>query len=338
MPFSGGTYSFPSLPGSFNPAVVGSNATAADWNTLAADLTTNGLSMCITRNGQSTITANIPMSTFRFTGLGAGTAAGQSVRFEQVFPAGTSLLATLQRSYLAGLAMSNSSGSPNTQIDIAAGVCMDSTNVQMMVIAAGTINCATTGANGLDAGSLANNTWYFAFGIAKTDGTTAYLASTSASSPTLPSGYTLLRRLGCFKTNGSAQIIAFVQDGDVFQWKTPVQDVATTNPGTSAVTATLASVPSSVRVQAWIQGFYGNSDVTEGNAIFTDLSCNDVAPTASTFADTGVANVGNLVDVTVKYVFTNTSQQIRYRVSYSSGNVAVRINTLGWVDRRGRDS
>lgn len=43
-----------------------------------------GLSTCITKDGQTTVTANIPMSTFRHTGLGAGSTSGHSVRWEQV--------------------------------------------------------------------------------------------------------------------------------------------------------------------------------------------------------------------------------------------------------------
>ena len=45
--------------------------------------------------------------------------------------------------------------------------------------------------------------------------------------------------LGSMKTNGSAQWTKFIQDGDLFQWDAGVQDVAATNPGTSAVTRTL---------------------------------------------------------------------------------------------------
>lgn len=43
-----------------------------------------GLSTCILKDGTQTVTANIPMATYKFTGLGAGTGAGDSVRYEQV--------------------------------------------------------------------------------------------------------------------------------------------------------------------------------------------------------------------------------------------------------------
>lgn len=44
-----------------------------------------------TRDGQSTATANIPMGSHKFTGLSAGTTAGDSVRYEQL-PSATNLL------------------------------------------------------------------------------------------------------------------------------------------------------------------------------------------------------------------------------------------------------
>lgn len=43
-----------------------------------------GLSTCILKDGTQTVTANIPMSSFKFTGLAAGSSAGDSVRYEQV--------------------------------------------------------------------------------------------------------------------------------------------------------------------------------------------------------------------------------------------------------------
>src|SRR3990167_3283350 len=48
------------------------------------DVATNGLSICLLKDGTQTVTANIPMSSFKFTGLAAGTANGNSVRYEQV--------------------------------------------------------------------------------------------------------------------------------------------------------------------------------------------------------------------------------------------------------------
>lgn len=44
-----------------------------------------GLEACLLRSGANSPTANIPMGGFRFTGLSAGQAAGDSLRYEQLF-------------------------------------------------------------------------------------------------------------------------------------------------------------------------------------------------------------------------------------------------------------
>lgn len=54
-----------------------------DVNANFSDIAT-GLSTAITKDGQTTITANIPMANYKFTGLGAGSAAGDSANLGQV--------------------------------------------------------------------------------------------------------------------------------------------------------------------------------------------------------------------------------------------------------------
>lgn len=65
------------------PVVVGTTVSDTVFNALTNDLAT-GLSNCVTKDGQQTVTANIPMASFKLTGLAAGTANGDSVRFEQI--------------------------------------------------------------------------------------------------------------------------------------------------------------------------------------------------------------------------------------------------------------
>lgn len=85
MPYNGsGSYSAPAS--TWNPAVSATTVNSTDWNSLLSDLST-ALSTCLLKDGTQTPTANIPMGGFKFTGLAAGTGAGNSVRYEQVFNA-----------------------------------------------------------------------------------------------------------------------------------------------------------------------------------------------------------------------------------------------------------
>jgi hypothetical protein len=52
------------------------------FNAFTADIA-SGLSNCVTRDGQSPATADLPMAGFTLTGLGAGAANGESIRYEQ---------------------------------------------------------------------------------------------------------------------------------------------------------------------------------------------------------------------------------------------------------------
>ena len=77
-----------------------------------------------------------------------------------------------------------------------------------------TVNSASVGANGLDSGTLAANTWYALWVI--WNGTAAAgLLSLSATAPTLPAGYTHKARVGWIRTDGTVNKypLAFVQFG-----------------------------------------------------------------------------------------------------------------------------
>lgn len=237
------------------------------------------------------------------------------------------------RSYLAGLGLSNNAGAPNTKIDVSAGVCADSTNAQMLSIAASTIDCGTVGANGLDTGSLANNTWYHVFAIGKTDGTTALLASTSLDSPALPASYTLKRRIGSVLTDGSVHILAFTQRGDEFLWKVPPIDQNGVSLGTTSTLYAL-SVPTGVQTNAIFTGsagFPGNASV-----LFQSPDENTLAVTTQGAGSDLIVvsgSSGNAAGGRFS-IRTNTSRQIR---AVASASLALTILTHGWIDRRGRD-
>lgn len=65
------------------PVVTGTVISSTAFNALTADLAT-GLSTTMTKDGQTTATANIPMGSFKFTGLSAGSAATDSANIAQV--------------------------------------------------------------------------------------------------------------------------------------------------------------------------------------------------------------------------------------------------------------
>ena len=75
------------------PYVSGTVISSTAANALNADLAT-GLTTCLTKDGQTTPTANIPLGGFKITNLGAGTVASDAARLSQVQNSTTTTLIT----------------------------------------------------------------------------------------------------------------------------------------------------------------------------------------------------------------------------------------------------
>lgn len=117
--------------------------------------------------------------------------------------------------YVNGLNLTRASAST---ITAAAGAARDSTNVNDIVLSAtATFDGTTVGANGMDVAVIVLSTLYKLYVIGDSNGynDTALLGSlASSSTPTLPAGYDMYRRIGFFLTDGSADILQFWQFGE----------------------------------------------------------------------------------------------------------------------------
>lgn len=82
MPFNGSGTFVPLSPPDF-PALPFTTILASQFNNNLNDLFTSGLTNCMTRDGQSPPTANIPMAGFRLTGLGAASADTDAAQIQQ---------------------------------------------------------------------------------------------------------------------------------------------------------------------------------------------------------------------------------------------------------------
>jgi hypothetical protein len=106
-----------------------------------------------------------------------------------------------------GLVVKNNTSNPNHQVDISADeiILQDASGNPMRVLNLSmTADITVSGAGGLDAGSEAASTWYHLWVIARADGTTSVIFSTSATAPTLPAGYTYKAYAGLVQRRGRA--------------------------------------------------------------------------------------------------------------------------------------
>ena len=91
MSFNGsGTFN---LYATGNPVVTGTTVSASWANNTLSDIA-SGLSNCITRDGQSPATANIPMGSHKITGLASPTASGDALCWGSSASVGTLTAAT----------------------------------------------------------------------------------------------------------------------------------------------------------------------------------------------------------------------------------------------------
>lgn len=236
--------------------------------------------------------------------------------------------------HLFGLTLSNNGSDATNDIDIAAGTAAAADGVLMTLSASLTKRldaswAVGTGNGGLDTGSIANTTyhvWLIQHGDSQV---VDALFSTSASAPTMPSGYTRKRRIGSIMRIGGA-IKAFSQVDDEFLWLVPVRDAAGTTWNTTA-TLIVCSVPLGIKVGALVSAEFSNAGAVFG--LITSPDQTDTLPAVTQF------NMLTTATCTVAFfhgiVRTDTSGQVRAAASASTGATA-NLFTRGWIDTRGR--
>ena len=245
--------------------------------------------------------------------------------------------------HLFGLTLSNNASDATNDIDIAPGSVW-AANGAIVLASALTkrLDAAwAVGSNqgGLDVGGSPSNVTYHVFLIRRSDtGVVDALFSTSPSSPTMPANYDMKWRIGSIIRKGNT-ILGFIQDGDLFQLKSPVTDFSDVDPGESAVLYTL-SVPTGIHVEALCTIGAYNANAVIHAFYFSDPATDDVVPnyigrSQLSFIgyNAGGYSFGAASEITVR---TNTAAQIRGRAFYSSVAVGLGIVTRGWRDRRGR--
>ncbi|MGA7328604.1 MAG: hypothetical protein WBX25_29970 [Rhodomicrobium sp.] len=235
-----------------------------------------------------------------------------------------------------GLSITNNSGTPNTEITVTIAQAVVTNSSGLAVFYSGgtlTINLGTTGANALYTGSIAASTWYFIYIIYNpATATFAGLASTSATSPTLPSGYTYSYRIGAMQTDGSSHLYRTLQKGKEAQYViTAATNTATWPFGTNSIQA------SATALQVTGNGFALPTTATRifGNGSnFSIISNWSVGSNATNAAQTntldmvGISTPSSSTAGALMWNFLLESNSIYY----INGSASIHINVIGWFD------
>lgn len=254
---------------------------------------------------------------------------------------GTALVADvgLPASYLQGLTTSNNAGDSAHDIDIVAGSCRDNADSVDITLTSTFVKkidvswVAGTNQGGLSSSlTLTADTWYHLHAIVVAGSADiGWDTSLTAANLVTDHSATAFRRIGAVLTDSSSNILAFFQNGDCFNWKTPITDETTDPAGTTAVTVTL-SVPIGLKIYALLVA------ATDNAALYiSSLEAVDIAPVVNAvpLGSIAIGLAGGDTIAAPVQVWTNTSAQIRRRLSANEGS---HIQTLGWVDLRGRNS
>lgn len=315
----------------------GSGSSGANPSATAADTAVNGSATTYMRSDGAPAVQKASSSAFGIVKVDGTTITAASGVISAVGGGGSS---TPMPNYITGLNMAASGSAAVVQVG--PGYATDSTQTVLMhrsvtdTKGVGGPWTAGGGNGGLDTGSPAANTWYHVYIIIPTaGGTTDLLISLSATSPTMPSGYTQFRRIGAIRLDGSKNVNNFTAIGDEFLWLAPVThdyDATVSSTGGSPTAVTL-TVPTSIKVWAKVRAFF--SGATSGHVVLLyEVDTGTAQTTASgNFSALNLAANGGIGVLDIR---TNTAAQI-YAIADITTGYTLAVSTYGWIDRRGQD-
>lgn len=262
--------------------------------------------------------------------VAAHTATGPSVA-EPPAP-GESPIGAYPPDHLSGLQITYNSAST---YDIEPGSCRsDDDGENLDVSSAITVDITSSGANGLDTGSEAPSTWYSVWVIGGGGNPVSALLSANPTAPTLPGSYTVKRRVGWVRNDGSSDFVPTTMVGNgrdrwVLYDQTSIFD---REPLIGGASTTFAAVdlspyvpPTSVFVR--LQSKYVGNTSGANRAILrpSGESADNI------MQQQVVISTGTFADVTAFFdIRTDSAQEIEYRIA--NGGDSLSLNPLGYVD------
>lgn len=238
----------------------------------------------------------------------------------------------LSGGHLVGLELSNNVSDAANDIDIGAGVAVSDDAGDAIVLESQITKrldaawVQGTGQGGRDAGAIADGTWHvFAIKNPAT-GAADVLFSSSPTSPTMPSGFDLKRRIGSILRESSS-IAPFVQRGDQFLRGVRAINLTDVAPSATAQLVTV-SVPLGIEVTAILQLRASGSGAN--GVLISPPQVADAEPAIHS------ADMQGHSGSTKVLCLTNTSAQVRRREI--TGTFTLSLATIGWIDTRGRFS
>lgn len=229
--------------------------------------------------------------------------------------------------YINGLGLSYDG---TTTVDIAVGQCSNSTVVNDIILEEVlTPDLLVSGALGLDTGAVAASTFYavYLIGDSSKFNTASAVYSANLSSPLMPSGYDMFRRIGYVLTDGSSNIRSFVQTSNGSSRKMWYNvAIAELSAGTSATYANIDAATSVPASTAGLEVFLLTSVTPTAAGDSAQFLPGGVTATVGMAVNTGFE--ATKINILVVSVPCSAASVIQYKVTG-----AVDVATLGYIDQ-----
>lgn len=202
-----------------------------------------------------------------------------------------------------------------------------------------TINSAASGANGLDTGALAASTWYSVWVIYNPSTiTTAGLISLSATTPTMPAGYTFKARVGWIRTDATVNKYPFpiIQKGRRVQYvpsggtnllsvRIMASGVAgnPTTPGWVAISVSTFVPTTASTITGSLLGGLGSKNVAAPNTTYGGYADTTKPPVVSSHNNAGTTPQSGQFTMIIEG--TNN-------IYWASDSASSAITCVGWED------
>lgn len=257
------------------------------------------------------------------------------------------------RGYIDGFQTRRDLADTDHIIEIEAGIARDSTNTRTMErttqisksILGGTWVEGDNNGGFPSALTLTAGETYHVFLIRKTsDGSIDAGFDTALNAANLlldATGYLEFLLIWSIILDGSSNIESYIQHGSYNVWTTPRLDVDLTDPALTEIIHTLDFVPKGISVEADVGiTLSPTSTSNPGTELIYGPGDGDSLPTpvlGSTAVFGSMRGDARTIEGAVR-ILTNTSRQIRTRISSSNAALHQYITVSGWIHPRGKDA
>ncbi len=251
--------------------------------------------------------------------------------------------------WLSGFAITLDADTPDSILNIGAGVCRDSNNVIDMTVGSSNyqdqtvaapllLNADASGANGLDTGTIAASSLYAVYIIGDSSyqrPTASLLSLVSNALPLMPSGYDSYRLIGYVRTDSSSDFLPFWVAGSansrMYIYDAPIATAITAGAETSYTEVDLSALVPWVENTPVLLQYNFAANAAGDTLKLQGFNSTGDAVTVIAQAAAGTAHLEDIVTVFAQPDAASTpagKPKVNYKVS--AGTDAVALNVAGF--------